>query len=66
MRAVTVEEVRRVAKEHLKPDDLIILIVGNKKDILAGNPDKAEFSIEKIAAGRTIQDIPLVDPLTLE
>ena len=66
VRAVTVADVRRVAKEHLNPDDLIVLFVGNRNAIVAGNPDKPEFSVDKIAAGRTILNIPLADALTLE
>ena len=66
IRAVTPAEIMRVAKKHLVPEKLIILIVGNSKDILAGDPDKPQFSIRKLAGGRTIEKIPLADPLTLK
>jgi len=66
IRAVTPAEILRVAKKHLVPEKLIILIVGNSKDILAGDPDKPQFSIRKLAGGRTIESIPLADPLTLK
>jgi zinc protease len=66
IRAVTPAEILRVAKEHLVPEKLIILIVGNSKDILAGDPDKPQFSIKKLAGGTTIESIPLADPLTLK
>ena len=66
IRAVTPAEIMRVAKKHLVPEKLIILIVGNSKDILAGDPDKPQFSIRKLAGGRTIESIPLADPLTLK
>ena len=66
IRAVTPAEIMRVAKKHLVPEKLIILIVGNSKDILAGDPDKPQFSIKKLAGGTTIESIPLADPLTLK
>ena len=39
VRAVTVDEVLRVAKEHLRPEALVILVVGNVAEMVAGDPD---------------------------
>jgi zinc protease len=64
IRAVTAEDVLRVAKKYLHPDKLIILAVGNVSDMLKGNPDKPEYSFDKIAAGK-ITRIPLPDPATM-
>jgi zinc protease len=64
IKAVTIDDVQRVAQKYLHPDKLVILAVGNADDILKGNPDKPEFSINKIANGR-IARIPLPDPATM-
>src|SRR5262249_28609308 len=37
--AVSVADVERVAKEHLHPDQVRILVVGQKDEILKGHPD---------------------------
>ncbi len=66
LRAVTVEDIQRVAKQYLMPDKLVILAVGNKADMLKGNPDKPQYSFEKLAPAGGIIDIPLPDPLTLK
>ena len=66
MKAVTAGDVLRVAKERLHPDHLVILVVGDRKDILKGNPDRPEWSLEKLAGAGGLKSIPLLDPLTLE
>ena len=63
---MTAEKILQVAKKHLTPDKTIILVVGNSKDILAGDPDKPQFSIKKLAAEGKIEKIPLADPLSLK
>ncbi len=64
--AVTADDVLRVAKEYLHPDKLVILGVGDVDAMLAGNPDKPEFSFEKLAGDAGIERLPLPDPLTME
>ncbi len=64
IKAVTVEDIQRVAQKHLHPDRLVILVVGNVDDILKGDPDKPGISFQKIAGGK-ITRIPLPDPLTM-
>lgn len=65
MAAVTDDDVLRVAQEYLHPDQLVILAVGNVDDILAGDPDNPEFSLEAMVNGG-ITRIPLPDPMTME
>jgi predicted Zn-dependent peptidase len=64
IRAVTVEDVQRVAAKHLHPDQLVILAVGSVNDMMKGAPDKPEFSFQKISGGK-ITRIPLPDPATM-
>ena len=62
--AVTKEDVQRVAKKYLTPDKLVILVIGQKKDILLGHPDHPA-NLESLT-GRKIIDVPLRDPLTMK
>ncbi len=65
MRAVTVDDVQRVAQKYLQPDKLVVLVVGNIDEITKGNPDKPQHSLVKIAKDGQIRRIPLPDPLTM-
>ncbi len=65
LKAVTREDVLRVAQEHLHPDRLVILAVGDVEAMLAGNPDKPQYQFEKLAPDGKIVRIPLPDPLTM-
>ena len=65
VRAVTAEEVRRVAQAHLRPDALVILAVGHADDMLRGDPDHPQDSFATLAGGRPVVRIPLPDPLTM-
>ena len=65
VRAVTAEDVRRVAQQHLRPDALVILAVGHVDDMLRGDPDHPDYSFAALAGGRPIVRIPLPDPLTM-
>jgi predicted Zn-dependent peptidase len=65
LRAVTVADVQRVAQKYLQPDRLVFLAVGNVEEILKGDPEKPQYSLEKIAAGKPIKRIPLPDPSTM-
>jgi predicted Zn-dependent peptidase len=65
VRAVTADDVLRVAKKYLAPDKMVILAVGNVDDMLKGNPDKPEFTFKKFSKSGEIQRIPLPDPLTM-
>lgn len=62
--AVTREDVLRVARKHLTPERVVILVVGQKNEILLGHPDHP-VKLTDLAGGRLV-DLPLRDPLTLE
>jgi zinc protease len=64
IRAVTADDVLRVAQKYLTPDKLIVLAVGNVTDMLKGNPDNPQYTFEKLG-GRKIERIPLPDPMTM-
>ena len=66
VRAVTVDDVLRVAKKYLKPDHLVILAVGNVDDMLEGHPDRPEYSFSALPGGDSATVIPLPDPMTLK
>ena len=61
--AVDREDVQRVARKYLHPDQTVFLIVGRWTEIEPGDPDgrarMADF-------GREVHHLPLRDPLTLE
>ena len=65
LKAVTVEDVLRVARQYLHPDRMVILAVGQVEDMLKGNPDRPEYSFQKLAADGKITMIPLPDPATM-
>jgi zinc protease len=65
IRAVTSDDVLRVAQKYLHPDKLVILVVGNLDDLMKGNPDKPDYSFNKIANTGKITRIPLPDPTTM-
>ncbi|HVN78342.1 MAG TPA: pitrilysin family protein [Terriglobia bacterium] len=65
IRAITAEDVLRVAQKYLHPDRLVFLAVGSVDDILKGNPDKPEFALNKFSENGAIKRIPLPDPLTM-
>ncbi len=62
MRAVTVPAVTAAAHKYLKPDKLVILVVGNLEEILKGHPDFPDVKLENFG---TLHRLPLRDPLTL-
>ncbi len=62
VRAVTVEDVQRVARQHLHPERMAIVVVGKWSEIEAGN---ARATMRDISQGK-VSHLPLRDPLTLE
>lgn len=62
--AVDQATVQRVAKDRLHPDKVVVLVVGQKDEILKGHPDHAA-QLEKLSGGG-ITELPLRDPLTME
>jgi zinc protease len=65
VRAVTADEIQRVARKYLQPDKLVFLVVGDVDTIVRGNPDRPQYSIAKLAGPRGVTRIPLPDPLTM-
>lgn len=57
------QDIHRVAKKYLTADRLVILIVGNKADILLGHPDH-DIKLGGLGGGK-LTDLPLRDPLTM-
>ena len=65
VRAVTAAEVQRVARTHLAPEKLVILVVGNQKEIDLAD-DKTRARLAEMAAGGHTVVLPLRDPLTMK
>lgn len=63
MAEVTAASAQAAAEAHIKPDRLIVLVVGNVDDILKGHPDHPDARFEGF--GRLVR-LPLLDPLTLK
>ena len=56
-------DIDRVAKRFLHPDQFVVLVVGQKEEILKGLPEHP-VTLESIA-GHPITELPLRDPLTM-
>ena len=65
IRSVTAGDVLRVAREYLHPDRLVMLVVGDRTTIEAGDPDNPDVTLPELAGG-AITGIPLPDPFTME
>ncbi|HSH94988.1 MAG TPA: pitrilysin family protein [Roseimicrobium sp.] len=63
--AVTKDDVLRVAKKYLTADQVRILVVGQKNDVLLGHPNHP-VKIDSLVLGGKITDVPLRDPLTMQ
>jgi predicted Zn-dependent peptidase len=61
--AVDQATVQRVARERLHPDQVVVLVVGQKDEILKGHPDH-NTPLEKLVNGPLVE-LPLRDPLTM-
>jgi len=64
VRAVTREDLQRVAHKHLDPEKMAILVVGDWEKIAAG--DEGKRASMKDFFGGLVKQLPLRDPLTLE
>jgi zinc protease len=65
IKAVTVADVQRVARTHLVPEKLIVLVVGDQKEIDLGD-DRHPVKIKDLAPGGKVTELPLRDPLTMK
>ncbi len=64
MEAVEKQDVLRAAKRFIQPEKLVVLVVGQKSDILLGHPDHP-VRLADLSRGRIV-DVPLRDPLTMK
>jgi zinc protease len=62
--AITKDDVLRVAKKYLTPAQLVILVVGQKEQVLLGYPDHP-VKLTELVHGPLV-DVPLRDPLTMQ
>ena len=64
LETISRDDVLRVAQRFLTPEKLVILVVGQKDQILLGHPDHP-VKLTELAGGR-LTDLPLRDPLTMK
>ena len=64
LQAVTKDDILGVAKKYLIPEKLVILVIGDKKEILLGQPDHP-VKLNDLTTGQ-FKDVPLRDPLTMK
>ena len=62
--AVGKDDVLRVAKEYLTPDKLVVLVVGQKEQVVLGHPDHP-VKLADLTHG-PVTDVPLRDPMTMK
>jgi len=62
--AITKDDVLRVAKKYLLPEKLVILVVGQKEQVLLGYPDHPVKMTELVQGHLTV--LPMRDPLTMK
>jgi zinc protease len=62
--AVTGADVQRVAKKYLAPEKAVILIVGQKSEVLMKLPDHP-VELKDLTSGKIV-DVPLRDPMTMK
>ncbi len=65
IRAVTAGDVQRVAKTYLVPEKMVMLVVGDLKEIDLGDP-KHEVKLASLAPAGKVTNLALPDPLTLK
>jgi predicted Zn-dependent peptidase len=65
IRGVGAEDVQRVARTHLLPEKMILLVVGNLADIDRGD-EKHPVKLEELAPGGKVTELPLRDPMTMK
>ncbi len=64
LEAVDKPAIQRVARTYLDPSRVVILVVGQKDEILKGHPDHP-VKLADLGGGK-LTDVPLRDPLTMK
>jgi zinc protease len=65
VRAVTAQDVQRVARKLLDPAKMTFLMVGDSKEIALGDPKHADATLARLAGGEP-KHLPLRDPMTMK
>jgi zinc protease len=65
IQAVTAADVQRVAREHLVPEKMIVLVVGKQAEIDLGD-EKHKVTLAQLAPGGKVASLPLRDPMTMK
>ena len=65
VRAVTAADVQRVARTYLVPGRMILLVVGDRKEIELGDP-RYDVKLPSLAPGGNVTVLPLRDPMTMK
>jgi zinc protease len=65
IRAVTAADVQRVARQYLTPERMIMVVVGDEKQIDLGD-GKHEVTLASLAPGGRVTELPLRDPMTMK
>jgi len=60
--AVDADEIKKAMKKNLDPETMIMLVVGNIEEIMAGHPEHDA----RLTDFGEIKNVPLRDPMTLE
>ncbi|MGD8896692.1 MAG: hypothetical protein PVJ73_11710 [Acidobacteriota bacterium] len=63
--AVDAEDVLRVARAHLLPEKMIMLVVGRQADIDQGDA-KHPVTLVSLAPQGKVTELPLRDPMTMK
>lgn len=63
IRQVDVQAAQKAAQKLIRPEEFVILVVGNVDEILKGHPDYPEIQLAKLGP---MTRLPLRDPLTLQ
>jgi predicted Zn-dependent peptidase len=65
IRGVTAADVQRVAREHLVPEKMVVLVVGKQAEIDLGD-EKHPVTLAGLAPGGKVTTLPLRDPMTMK